>query len=333
MAVTESYVESFKLSDAESRRIFLEQIVPKYLGHLQSPDNVGHEDRPPLAVFIIGQLGAGKTRAAPTIKQVMQGRRGEPAHLIANKYKEFHSSWEQLLSEKPMHASMVTKADDRAWLAMGVAHAMERRADVLAEMACRFPEDFCELTQTLHDAGYRVEVMILAVPEALSWIGVLTRYNNDHLREREQSDRSWGLPQLPHDETCANLVNAARFVDESSAVDQVVVVRRGNLVAYTNEKVNGSWVKKGSAVDALLFERNCGILPAEQRAAEEDIKELQKDGSTIPKSSIPEIGHLTSFFDITSDERQLRDLALPRISTANVRFGTQVDLSLGLDIP
>jgi UDP-N-acetylglucosamine kinase len=338
MAFNKGDLSTYRLSDAESQQIFQEQIVPKELGHLQNPANdASHEDRPPLAVFVIGQTGAGKTRAAPAIKQVMQGRRGEPAHLIADTFKTFHPAYQQLVSESPAQASPATGPDARRWLVMAVSHAMDRRADLLIESACRYPQDFAELARMLHGddnpGGYRVEVMILAVPAALSWLGILTRYY-ERLPEAASRDLPMRLtPRKVHDESYAGLFDAAKFVDESGAVNQVVVVRRGDLVAYTNERVDGSWEAEGSAAEALVHERQRALPGAEQSTAEEDIARLRKLNLPELESAIPDIEPLAGYFDTTSDERQLRDLLLPRKCTAHVRFGTKVDLSLGLDIP
>ncbi|KAF3022602.1 hypothetical protein E8E14_013685 [Neopestalotiopsis sp. 37M] len=320
MAFNKGDLSTYRLSDAESQQIFQEQIVPKELGHLQNPANdASHEDRPPLAVFVIGQTGAGKTRAAPAIKQT------------------FHPAYQQLVSESPAQASPATGPDARRWLVMAVSYVMERRADLLIESACRYPQDFAELARMLHGddnpGGYRVEVMILAVPAALSWLGILTRYY-ERLPEAASRDLPMRLtPRKVHDESYAGLFDAAKFVDESGAVNQVVVVRRGDLVAYTNERVDGSWEVEGSAAEALVHERQRALPGAEQSTAEDDIARLRKLNLPELESAIPDIEPPAGYFDTTSDERQLRDLLLPRKCTAHVRFGTKVDLSLGLDIP
>ncbi|KAI5868119.1 hypothetical protein GGS23DRAFT_591919 [Durotheca rogersii] len=86
---------SYVLSDDESRLIFERDIVPAELGALAAlpsspaasgggggaaslplPSSSSDASPPPLAVFIIGQTGAGKTRAAPLIKSAMIARLG-----------------------------------------------------------------------------------------------------------------------------------------------------------------------------------------------------------------------------------------------------------------
>jgi hypothetical protein len=56
---------------------------------------------------------------------------------------------------------------------MAAAEAISRKLDVLLESACRHLDDFQELARMFGEAGYRIEVVVLAVPAALSWLGIL----------------------------------------------------------------------------------------------------------------------------------------------------------------
>ncbi|KAF6743867.1 zeta toxin-domain-containing protein [Ephemerocybe angulata] len=151
------------LSNSESCRIFKTEIVPDDLPPTLTP----HPSRKrPLAILIVGQTGAGKTRTTPAILSAMANHH-MPAHLIADAYKAYHPAYFSLLaSDHPEHASPATRPDGRKWLAMASAEAISRKLDVLLESACRQPEDFRGLAQMFGEAGYRVEVVIMAVPAA-----------------------------------------------------------------------------------------------------------------------------------------------------------------------
>ncbi|TQN68129.1 Toxin PezT [Colletotrichum shisoi] len=161
------------LPDTESREIFTAKILPTDL----PPSLTPHPTRPrPLAVLIVGQTGAGKTRTAPAVLGAM-ARCQPPVHLIADVYKAHHPSYLALLdSDNPAYASPATVPDARKWLAMAAAEAIARKLDVLLESACRHPDDFRELAGMFGEAGYRVEVVIMAVPAALSRLGILHRF-------------------------------------------------------------------------------------------------------------------------------------------------------------
>jgi hypothetical protein len=47
---------------------------------------------------------------------------------------------------------------------MAAAEAISRKLDVLLESACRHLDDFQELARMFGEAGYRIEVIVLAVP-------------------------------------------------------------------------------------------------------------------------------------------------------------------------
>jgi hypothetical protein len=158
---------------------------------------------------------------------------------------------------------------------MAATYAIERRVDVLVESACRHPKDFAELAQAFHDGGYRVEVVIMAVPEVLSRLGILTRF---YERLPEAGSRNLPIrltPRKVHDDSYHGLVEAAGFVDESSAVDQVVVARRDNMVAYANERINGVWNKPARTADSLLLERKRPLPERERLLAEAALKRLR----------------------------------------------------------
>lgn len=76
----------YVLEDTVSQKIFDDLIVQEELAHLK---DVGHltDGVHPIAVFVVGQTGAGKTRLAADLLGAIQGR--QPAHLIAEVYKTY----------------------------------------------------------------------------------------------------------------------------------------------------------------------------------------------------------------------------------------------------
>ncbi|KAM3511517.1 hypothetical protein MY11210_004803 [Beauveria gryllotalpidicola] len=261
-------LSSYRLSDAESQRIFQEQILPAEFPASPSPSPSTRQ--PPLAVLAVGQTGAGKTLLAPAILHALSP--SKPAHLIADTYKTYHPQYASLMqSSAPQHASPATGPDARRWLALAAGEAARRGVDVVLESACRHPDDFCALAAQFRAARYRVEVVVLAVPAALSRLGILARFY-----ERKPEARSRGLPvrltpAKVHDDSYAGLLHAARYLEESGAADQIVVVRRGNLVAYGWERAGGEAPKIAEAVER---ERERRLTEAERKMALEDMQRL-----------------------------------------------------------
>lgn len=268
-------LSSYRLSDADSQRIFQEEILPAEFPPATAPQPPPPStSSTPLAVLAVGQTGAGKTLLAPAIVQALAtAGRGPPAHFIADTYKTYHPQYARLMSSPTTvpHASPATGPDARAWLRMAADEAARRRVDVVLESACRHPDDFCQLAALFRAAGYRVEVVVLAVPAALSRLGILARFY-----EAKPEAHSRGLPVRltpvkVHDDSYAGLLHAARYLDESGAADQVVVVRRGNLAAYGWEKGQGETAAIARAVEE---ERRRHLTEAEMKAALDDVQKL-----------------------------------------------------------
>ncbi|KAK1722102.1 zeta toxin-domain-containing protein [Colletotrichum lupini] len=230
------------LPDAEAREIFTNKILPADLPATLTP----HPRRSrPLAVLIVGQTGAGKTRLAPAVLDAMT-RTHPPAHLIADLYKAHHPSYAALVaSNDPAQAALASPAtgtDARRWLAMAVAEAVGRRLDVLLESACRHPDDFRELARAFGAGGYRVEVVVMAI----------------------------------HDDSYGGLTSVAEWIDEVDFVDRVLVVRRGNLVAFADEKTSATagGRLRGEVAEAVERERRRPLTGAERAVVVRDLETL-----------------------------------------------------------
>ncbi|KAI2636336.1 zeta toxin-domain-containing protein [Hypomontagnella submonticulosa] len=334
--------QSYILSDDESRAIFERDIVPLELGALSSADaltssgdDLNAAPRTPLAVLLIGQTGAGKTRTAPAIKSAMVHLRGASrlAHFVADTYKTYHPSYRTILATCPALASPATGPDARRWLAMASAHAASLRADVLLESAARHPADFADLARLFHDRGYRVEVAVLAVPAALSRLGILARFHE----KLPEAGPAGGLPvrltpRRVHDESYAGLLEAAAFVDGSGVVDQVVVVRRDNVVAYADERdERGGWKRGLGATEAVRVERGRPLTLVEKTGAMESLRRLRDMGVSGLDGQLEEIEALLKPLLMDADASvytPLKPLSLPG-SAHDEQFDSEAGLRLG----
>lgn len=273
-------LSAYRLPDADSQRIFHSEILPAELPQpdAQPPLSLASSSTP-LALLAVGQTGAGKTLLAQTLLGPLRLLRGPtsppPAHLIADTYKTYHPQYARLILSTPNLASPATGFDARRWLAMAAREVVRRRADVLLESACRHPDDFVQLARIFHQAEYRVEVVLLAVPAPLSRLGILVRFY-EKLPEGQSRTLPVRLtPTKVHDDSYAGLLDAAAFLDEADVADQVLVMRRGNLVAYGEEKgADGRMSRGGGVAAALRRERERPLTQEEMKTAMEDIQKL-----------------------------------------------------------
>ncbi|XXH05216.1 hypothetical protein Hte_011641 [Hypoxylon texense] len=384
---TGSDPQSYVLSADESEAIFERDIVPAELGALLSAAEQQQQQSPrtPLAVLLIGQTGAGKSHTAPAIKHAMQrvrggsSARGLLAHFVADTYKTYHPAYRTLLlassssSSSPAPASPASLAslaspatapDARRWLAMAASRAAAARLDVLLESAARHPGDFADLARgAFRGRGYRVEVAVLAVPAALSRLGILARFYDYEGAAQEGGEGEGGgegggggggkgkgklpvrlTPRGVHDASYAGVLEAAAFVDGSedgAVVDQVVVVRRDGMVAYANERVGtgtgtgtegGAWRREAGAAAAVRAERERPLTPAEKAGAESTLRKLRDMNVPGLESQLVEIEELLAPLIGDTDDSAyapLRPLSLPS-SAQDKNFDVEAGLRLGV---
>ncbi|KAM7197855.1 Zeta toxin domain containing protein [Rhypophila sp. PSN 637] len=363
--------EEWKLSPSQHLDIFTNEIAPREIlphVHHQTPNPESsitntNNTRTPLAIIIVGQTGAGKTRLAPDLLRAMSNNlatcssssnnppvsqaagnsssTSEPeplqgkgiAHLIADTYKTYHPHYTTALSSNPQLASPLTSPSAREWLKMACHLCTCHKIPVLLESACRHPDDFIQLASLFHKAGYIVLVAILAVPSALSRLGILVRYHKDLPEARSGQLPLRLTPRKVHDESYKGLEQAAEWVDtnQEGAVDAVVVVRRGGAVAYTNrrrtthahiisstreeEEEVRRWEKEqpGGALKALIHERTRQLATDELETARKDIAALE--GLQDVKVDEDEIGQIEELLDGLSSSlgREQQQQALPEL--------------------
>lgn len=330
----------YVLSDEESRRIFEQEIVPAELSHLTGPEDDANtaaaepaaaaaagNNTGPVAVLLVGQTGAGKTRTAPLLAEaVSTARQRRPrAHLIADTYKTYHPAYAALAAQSPALASPATGPDARRWLAMACALAASRGADCIVESACRHPADFQDLVRLFTSSsssssssefGYAVRVAVLAVPEALSRLGILVRFHHALPEARSGRLPLRLTPRAVHDASFAGLLDAAAWLDRLEAAPvapvaatvDVVVLRRGNRVAYSycsrrHVAGAGAGAETSAIAPALLRERRQPLTPEELRLAREDVEALRRLGRPQLEAELAEVEALLRDLAADADEK------------------------------
>ncbi|WP_406465601.1 zeta toxin family protein [Streptomyces sp. NBC_01622] len=200
------------MSLAEHRRIFTDLIVPSHLG---DPEPRRH----PVAVYVVGQPGAGKTAASVLVLRAMR----PGAVLVSSEdFRAFHPEYARLLADRPRTAGAVLRADYRAWQHAAAEWLRSRRADVVVEAAPATGTDLLASASRFQAAGYRVEMLVLAVRAADSRQGTAHRF----ALGLEQ-----GLPSrftIPHghDRCYRALAALAPALDRHPAVHTVTVTDR-----------------------------------------------------------------------------------------------------------
>ncbi|KEY67235.1 hypothetical protein S7711_11069 [Stachybotrys chartarum IBT 7711] len=324
-------LSAYQLSSEESSRIFEAHILPADLDGIPPSPSAQ-----PLAILAVGQTGAGKTCLCQGILDALVRAARRPAHFIADTYKTHHPAYATLMADTPNLASPATGFDARRWLSMAATEAARRRLDVLLESACRHPDDFTVLLRIFHDAGYRVEVAVLAVPEGLSRLGILTRYH-ENLPEGQSRGLPLRLtPVKVHNDSYHGLLQAAAFLDSSDLAHQVIVVRRDNLVSFAYERGAQRRRLEGSTgiADAVKLERNRPLTPREAEIAKQDLDKL----AAAPEHADQVVPLAQLLEPLTSSQAEATRAQFPPLKTlhfgpstvSNAESGDTVVLRLGI---
>ncbi|MFE6872270.1 zeta toxin family protein [Kitasatospora sp. NPDC057692] len=210
-------VDYHRLSADEHRFVFDAMVVPTMLNTIVSQEK-------PVVVYVAGQPGAGKTRAAHLVRRSVN----RPVHLTGDDFKVLHPDYLQLLRTDPRRASEPIRADYRAWQAEAEAWVRERHGNLVIEITPADPEKCAAEAEKFRQAGYRVELLVLAVRAADSRQGTADRYARLSAR---------GLParfttRTGHDTHYRALPDVVAAVEDRAAVDQVTVMRRDTSALY-----------------------------------------------------------------------------------------------------
>ena len=155
----------FAVSDGVRRQIFTDRIVPMVLEPARA------SSRPPRALVVGGQPGAGKTRALaqiapPTDFVVVNG----------DDLRAFHPQYDELMDVQPNLMPDATASCAGTWIQMSLAWAAAQRRNVAWETTFRSGDALIRDTLMFRAASYSVTVTALAVPGQVSLLGTVRRY-------------------------------------------------------------------------------------------------------------------------------------------------------------
>ncbi|WP_331720472.1 zeta toxin family protein (plasmid) [Streptomyces sp. NBC_00161] len=244
--------KDYRLSGAENRRVFLEQIVPDLLA--------GREGQAePTTVVLLGQPGSGKTRISHVIAEKLN-RRGGFIDLDSDLVKPFHPAYAELMELDDQQMALHVGPDAREWTHQARAYAQEHRLNILAHDTAGNARFSADLLNGHRQAGNRVQVMSLGVPRALSDQGVLDRYYE------QVQDRGQGRLSVPEkvEASYTGMLQYADIVDAERLADSVSVYRRGeSKPRYINMLSDGQWEEPPHFRQALREARNTPWTPQE----------------------------------------------------------------------
>lgn len=157
---------SYRLDPGQHAAIFSKYIAPETLLGIEPADH-------PVAVVVLGPPGSGKTSVIRNLHDNWNGH--SPAVVDPERYIAYHPySWELVVTDDRPAADVVM-ADALGWTARAVDFAIAQRYNVLLEVGAESSEYTTTFTEIFRDAGYRVELQTVVVPEPISALHALLR--------------------------------------------------------------------------------------------------------------------------------------------------------------
>ncbi|MFH8642331.1 zeta toxin family protein [Streptomyces goshikiensis] len=199
----------------------------------------------PVLVVVAGQPGSGKTTIAELLHAALSAR-GGAVRISSDLYKSAHRKYAQLRERDVRTAGTGVRTDTRRWQAEVEAYARSARLDVVLELALADPAEIRAVSALYRAAGYRIELVVLAVAEAVSQLAVLQRFfgpDGRYIAWDNQDACASGLP------------STVAVVEAERLVDRLMVVRRGLEPLYDNELAGPRWLRPAAAAAVLQAER------------------------------------------------------------------------------
>ena len=255
--------QPYILSEIENQFLFSEEILP----------DAFDETAPavaPKAIFLGGQSGSGKSGLSLALQRTFLET--EQAVIInSDALREYHPAFPSLQKTDVDQASFLVNIDTVKWQQQLIAATVETKRNLILDGTLGGnPDPIRETMRMLRDAGYSLQLSVLAVPARLSRLGIYKRYE-DQLALKG-AGRWVGMAN--HDRLYEEILRTLALLESEKAVDHIQIFGRPTGLLnfpflYDNRITKGDWEKPPTAVYSLVKGRNQRWIIDEQVAFRE----------------------------------------------------------------
>lgn len=232
-----------ELSDAELKHLF-QQDVTQYVfvpGEVQPVDS-------PVTVFLGGQPGAGKTRAADRLTASYDGL----VPIVGDELRVFHPDYSDLVHENPLKMPEVTAQASGRWIQMCVDYAVDNRVSSLIEGTWRNPRVVLDAAEVAVGAGRSTHAVVVAVPSVVSQMSTLGRFYSD----RAMGSAARWTAQAAHDVAVGALRGSIDDIARDVAVGEFSVTDRSGEILFHGDRPGEQRARGAVQVWSSAFERD-----------------------------------------------------------------------------
>lgn len=236
--------DRYRLDQARFEEIYREAIEKPALEGTSPPM------KKPLAVFLGGQPGCGKSTAVRQCAAVFDTGEGF-VHVDVDRNRELHPAYLPLVTNPVTErlAPSAVQRDCSAWADRLLAAGIENNRNLLVEGTLRAPAQVRVAADSVRAAGYESEARIIVAHEKTSEVALLHRF------EHEKDGQGYGreIPFDYHSLAASGVVDSVASIEDEKLFDSLVLVDRRGKTIYENRLVNGEWSHppRGAEVMAL----------------------------------------------------------------------------------
>jgi len=191
----------------------------------------------PKAVFLGGQPGCGKSTFAKMSSTWFAS--GGFVHLDVDRYRDLHPAYLPMVKSQATEllAPSAVQKDCSQWVDMLSKSATTNNRNQLIENTMRDPAQVRATSKTLRNAGYEIEVRIVAVHSSVSEVSLLKRFEN----EKQVLGYGRSIPLTYHNQAAAGISKSIEAIEVEKLADHLMVFDRQGNVLHENHLINGEW--------------------------------------------------------------------------------------------
>lgn len=289
----EAYIDptEHRLPASLNAKIFHEQIVPEHFSDLEPSSD-------PTLTILMAQPGAGKTFILDSIARPTLSEKGQFANLDSDIFKTYHPQYAELMESNDTAMAACTGEDARLWSWQAYQYVRHGRLNSLTQEIVTNPPFLLDMICSFRDSGFAINLIALAVPEAVSRQGIISRYLH------QVTENGWGRLTEPK-KTTQSMSGMSQFVqkayDENLLDDIQILKRSGEKVHYEPQGCSGEEVAQ-----AITSIRQAPLSP-------EDAHQFRQTQNHLEES----LGD-----EWAEELARIRKLAQPLLLTAGVEITT-----------
>ena len=280
----------YALDLPKHKKIFEDEIVrdrcPKLdKEEIQQPIESDRDPRPK-AIIIAGQPGSGKGGLTGVARKEFEGE--GHVEIDTDELRGYHPKYPELQKEDLRTAAGHVQKDAGEWADDLREKAMSERRNLIIDGTLKSPDSALRMCQELKDAGYEVEIRVMAVRDDVSKQGIYGRYEDayaDYMNGVEGAQPPRWVPEYLHDEAYGGVVESLEEIDKAQVADRVSVYRRDPMgrtpegerlppqeVSTTDYRKHGE--KQTKPQDEVGSERSRRRSPQEQEAYDKECSRI-----------------------------------------------------------